>query len=63
MAGIVSATKVQIETAYRACVKLEQAIRFYNQGSEQPGTTGTTRAAAVDALTQAAVAALAPLNT
>lgn len=63
MAGIVSATKVQIETCYRALRKLELELRFYNQGSEQPGTTPTARATSIDALVDAAVAAIAPLNT
>ncbi|QJD54822.1 hypothetical protein PssvBMR6_gp54 [Pseudomonas phage MR6] len=63
MAGIVSATKVQIETAYRALRAAELELRFYNQGSEQPGTTVAARATAVNALVVAAVAALAPLNT
>jgi hypothetical protein len=63
MAGIVSATKAQIETCYRALHKLEMELRFYNQGSEQPGTTPATRAAAIDALVDAAVAAIAPVNT
>jgi hypothetical protein len=63
MAGIVSATKVQVETLYRAVRKLELELRFYNQGTEQPGTTPASRAAAIDALVDAAVAAIAPVNT
>jgi hypothetical protein len=63
MAGIVSATKTQIEVAFRALRAAELELRFYNQGSEQPGTTATDRATAVNAKVAAAVAALAPLNT
>jgi len=63
MAGIVSATKVQIENAYRAARKLELALRFFNQGSEKPTALDAARITEVNALTVAAVAAIALLNT
>lgn len=63
MAGIVSATKVQIETCYRDLEKLAKELEQFNQGSERPGTTVAARAAAIDALVDAVVASIAPLNT
>jgi hypothetical protein len=63
MAGIVSATKVQVETAYRAVHALELTLRLFNQNSEQPTKLASGRPAQVDALVAAAVTALAPLNT
>lgn len=63
MAGIVSATQVQIETAFRAATKLELALQFFNQGSDRPTTIGAARITEVNALVVALVAALAPLNT
>ncbi|QMP84077.1 hypothetical protein phiB1_1_50 [Pseudomonas phage phiB1_1] len=63
MAGIVSASKVQVENAYRALVKLELELGIFNQGSDQPTTITGDRITQVNALVAAAVAALAPLNT
>lgn len=63
MAGIVSATKVQIETCFRDVAKLQVALQQFNQGSEKPGSTPAARAAVVDALVDALVASIAPLNT
>lgn len=64
MAGIVSATAAQVQTARVAVAKLSAALQDVSQGPLPANTKlNTAQAAAIDALVDAAVAAIAPLNT
>ncbi len=64
MAGnIVAATPAQALAARDAIVKLEKELQLYAQGSIKTTAANTAQADQVDALIDAALAALAPLNT
>ena len=63
MAGIVSATVVQVQEARRRIAQLEVILQQFAQGTLAPTTLNANQIAAVDAAVDAAVAALAPLNT
>ena len=64
MAGdINAATPAQVLTARDAVVKLEKELQLYAQGSITAGEANTAQATRVNALIDAALTALAPLNT
>ena len=63
MAGIVSATVAQVQTARRRVAQLEVILQQFAQGTYAPTTLNADQITKVDAAVAAAVAALAPLNT
>lgn len=64
MAGIVSATQPQVQSARDAVFKLYRALQNVSQGPLPPGASlSTAQAAIVDALVDDVVAKIAPLNT
>lgn len=64
MAGnINAATPAQALAARDAVVKLEKELQLYAQGHITAGEANTAQATRVNALIDAALTALAPLNT
>lgn len=64
MAGnINAATPAQARAARDAVVKLEKELQLYAQGYITAGKASTAQAARVNARINAALTALAPLNT
>ena len=64
MTGIVSATQAQVLTARNALLMLEDQLQKISQGPLPPAAKlNAAQITRVDALVDAAVAALAPLNT
>ena len=64
MAGIVTATAAQVQTARDATAKLLRALQDISQGPLPTNTKlNAAQITAVDAVVDAQVAAIAPLNT
>lgn len=64
MAGIVSATDAQIQTARDAVEKLARTLQDLSQGPlPNKAYLAAAQITAIDAAVDAAVAAIAPLNT
>ena len=63
MAGIVSATSAQCLAARDATIKLLAALQQLGQGTLAPLKLSTEQITEIDALVDAQVAAIAPLNT
>lgn len=64
MAGIVSATAAQVQTARDAVHKLDRVLQDLSQGPLPPNTElNAAQIASIDAIVDAAVAAITPLNT
>lgn len=64
MAGkINSATPAQVRNAHGAVVKLGKELQLYAQGSINSNKANTDQATRVNTLINAALTALAPLNT
>ena len=64
MAGIISATAVQVQTARDATFKLARVLQDISQGPLPANTKlNAAQITAIDALVDAAVAAITPLNT
>lgn len=64
MAGIVSATDAQVQTARNAVYALAKVLQDISQGPlPNAANLNAAQITAVDAIVDAAVAAIAPLNT
>jgi hypothetical protein len=63
MAGIVSATKAQCQTARDAVAKLLPILQQFSQSSREPTKLNAGQITTTDAAVDAVIAALAPLNT
>ena len=64
MAGIVSATVAQVQTARDAVEKLARLLQDISQGPlPNAANLNAAQITAVDAIVDAAVAAITPLNT
>lgn len=64
MAGIISATPAQVQTARDAVHKLDRVLQDLSQGPLPPNTKlNAAQITSIDAIVDAAVAAITPLNT
>ena len=64
MAGIISATDAQVQTARNAVFALAKVLQDISQGPlPRASKLNAAQATSVDAIVDAAVAAITPLNT